>query len=123
MRRMAPAFLTIVLSLSGSPTFHAPAAATPADSIYTGVCEGSVLPIGIVLPQDGFQAGCSHPYVLKHAAGGGHRGSYGLVDLPSCPNGPCANPGGQDRLSCELRYGNYCCTESFIVGREVEVEP
>lgn len=123
MRRLAPAFPTLVLILAGAVTLPPEAAAAPADSIYTGVCEGSVLPIGIVLPLDGFQAGCSYRYVLKHAGGGGHRGGYGLIDLPPCPNGPCANPGGQDRLSCELRHGNDCCTESFIVGREVEVEP
>ena len=96
--------------------------ATPADSIYTGVCEGSILPIGVILPTDGFQAGCSHRYVLKYGTGGGDRGRYGLIDLPPCPSGPCGNPGGHDRLSCELRYGNYCCTET-IIGTDVNPLP
>jgi hypothetical protein len=95
------------------------AAAAPADSLVSGICEGSVLPLGVVVPPEGFEAGCSRTYVLKHGTGGGERGRYGFVDLPPCPTGPCANPGGQDRFSCELLHGNFCCTDQ-LVGREVE---
>jgi hypothetical protein len=96
------------------------ATASPADSVFTGICEGSVLPFGIVLPQDGFEAGCSRVYVLKYGTGGGNRGRYGLLELPPCAAGPCANPGGHERLSCELLYGNYCCTGDDFIGMEVE---
>jgi len=94
-------------------------AAALGDSLISGICEGSVLPIGIVMPPEGFEAGCSRTYVLKHGTRGGERGRYGLVDLPPCSAGPCGNPGGHDRLNCELLYGNFCCTDQ-LVGREVE---
>jgi hypothetical protein len=96
------------------------AAASPVDSIFTGVCEGSVLPFGVILQPGGFEPGCSRVYVLKHGTGDGDRGRYGLLDLPPCPDGPCANPGGQERLSCELLHGNYCCTGDDFIGLEVE---
>ena len=96
------------------------ALASPADSIFTGTCEGSVLPLGIIVPPGGFEAGCSRVYVLKYGSGSGERGRYGLLDLPTCLVGPCAKPGGQERLSCELLYGNFCCTGDDFIGREVE---
>ena len=94
--------------------------AAPADSILSGVCEGSVLPFGVIPPDGGFQAGCSSIYVLKYGTGSGDHGRYGLLDLPACPEGPCANPGGQERLSCELLYGNFCCSGDDFIGHEVE---
>lgn len=99
------------------------ASAFPADSLFTGTCEGSVLPLGIIVPPSGFEAGCSRVYVLKYGAGTGQQGRYGLLDLPPCLEGPCANPGGQERLSCELLNGNYCCAGDDFIGREVETLP
>src|SRR5687767_13786738 len=64
------------------------AAASPADSVFAGTCEGSVVPFGIILPPGGFEAGCSRVYVLKYGTGSGDRGRYGLLDLPPCPAGP-----------------------------------
>ena len=96
-----------------------PVDAAPADSVITGVCEGSVLPLGVVVPAEGFESGCSRVYVLKRGNSGGDRGRYGFVDLPPCPHGPCGNPGGHDRFSCEILYGNFCCTDD-MVGRDVQ---
>ena len=96
-----------------------PVVASPADSVITGICEGSVLPLGVVVPPEGFETGCSRVYVLKRGASDGERGRYGFVDLPPCPMGPCGNPGGQDRFSCELLHGNFCCSDD-MVGRDVE---
>jgi hypothetical protein len=109
----------LVVPLLFAAAMFRTAAAAPADSIISGICEGSVLPIGVVVPPEGFEAGCLRTYILKHGNQGGDRGRYGFVDLPPCPAGPCANPGGQDRFSCELLHGNFCCTNQ-LVGREVE---
>jgi hypothetical protein len=113
------AFLLFASITSPHEALRAAQAAAPGDSLISGICEGSVLPIGIVMPPEGFEAGCSRTYVLKHGTRGGERGRYGLVDLPPCSDGPCGNPGGHDRLNCELLHGNFCCTDQLI-GREVE---
>jgi hypothetical protein len=118
--RIAVATCLAVAWIHLTPQDPSSVSASPADSVFSGICEGSVLPFGIILPPGGFEAGCSRVYVLKHGTGSGDRGRYGLLDLPPCPAGPCANPGGQERLSCELLHGNYCCTGDDFVGHEVE---
>ena len=105
------------------PNWVRNASALSSDSLFTGNCEGSVLPLGIIVPLSGLEAGCSRVYTLKYGPGSGQQGRYGLLDLPPCLVGPCANPGGQERLSCELIYGNLCCAGDDFIGREVETLP
>lgn len=108
------------------PSFSSPArAAAVQDSVITGICEcgPALAPIGIVAPEDGFQAGCSTLYVLKYGSGDGARGTYGLLDLPPCPVGPCATKGNQDRLECEIASGYGCVPGPDFVGKEMAILP
>ena len=97
-------------------TVAVPGQALAAGAVVTEACEGGVLPLAIVVPEGGLQAGCQQRYVIKYGAGDGDRGTFGLVDLPPCPESPCASSGGHDRLECELTYGNLCCRGPELIG-------
>ena len=114
-----------VIAVQLAPSFSSVArAAAFQDSVITGVCEcGSLAPIGIAAPEGGFRADCPTPYVLKYGSGEGARSTYGLLDLPPCPEGPCATKGGQDRLECEIESGYGCVLGSDFVGREIAILP
>ena len=118
-----PAFLVrpfvvlnaIILAATGL-TVANPGQALAAGSVVSEACEGGVLPLAIIAPAGGLQAGCQARYVLKDGAGKGDRGTFGFIDLPPCPWSPCSSAGGHDRLECELTYGNLCCRGSELIG-------
>ena len=121
-RTGAMAALSLCLSLPVAEPALA-AGMAPQDSVISGVCEGGVLPLGVVLPEGGFKPGCANIYTLKYGAGHGTRGTYGIVDLPSCGWNYCSAPRVHNRLRCELTHGNFCCTGDDLVGREIQNDP
>jgi len=98
-------------------------ASTTGSTVMSGSCEGGILPLAVVAPAGGLAAGCAQRYVLKVAAGIAARGTFGFVDLPPCPDSPCAAHGRDDRLECELTYGNLCCVGPKLIGRELALRP
>ncbi len=122
--RWAATMAALILCLGASgPNAALAAGAAAQDSIITGVCEDAVLPLGIVPPEGGLQAGCSHLYTLKYGAGHGTRGTYGIVDLPPCDWQFCSAPRIRNRLRCELVHGNACCSGQNFIGTEIPNDP
>lgn len=122
--RWAATMAALIISLGVSTPVASHAAGTAAqDSIITGDCEDAVLPLGIVPPEGGLQAGCSHLYTLKYGAGHGTRGTYGIVDLPPCEWNFCSAPRIRNRLRCELVHGNACCSGGDFIGTQIPNDP
>jgi hypothetical protein len=93
--------------------------ASAQDSVITGVCEGALTSIGVILPAGGLGADCGPPLVLRHGWRDGDPGTYVLLDLPACPDNWCRSLPTSDRLRCEILIGNPCCYLEDLTGKEL----
>ena len=101
--RSTPCLLRFVLLLG---LVASPAAADQ-------VC-GQLLPIGLLEPAGGFTLGCSRQFTLKLSAALGPDGNYILLDMPPCPDGPCAGLSGGAQLQCAAASGYACCIQTGL---------
>lgn len=95
------------------------AAPSAQDSVITGVCEGGLTSIGVILPTSGLGMDCGPSLTLRHGWRDGDPGTYVLLDLPSCPDDWCRSLQTSDRLRCEILIGNPCCYVEDLQGKEL----
>lgn len=110
---VTPAAILTCALLAAAP--HASA----QDSLITGVCEGSLTPIGVILP--GAPAtDCFTPTVLRHGWRDGDPGTFVFLELPPCPDSWCRSLQTSDKLRCEILIGNPCCLLENLEGKTLQ---
>lgn len=92
------------------------APASYQDSLITGVCEGPLTPIGIILPASP-GTDCGAPTLLRHGWRDGDPGTFVFLDLPPCPDSWCRSLQTSDKLRCEILIGNPCCWLQDLEGK------
>jgi hypothetical protein len=98
---------------------HCFGAASAQDSVITGVCEGALTSIGVILPAGGLGTDCGPALTLRHGWRDGDPGTYVFLDLPGCPENWCRSLQTSDRLRCEILIGNPCCYLEDLKGKEL----
>jgi hypothetical protein len=114
-----PAAILTWALMASSPSSSPPAAPSAQDSVITGVCEGALTSIGVILPSGGLGMDCGPALTLRHGWRDGDPGTYVLLDLPSCPDNWCRSLQTSDRLRCEILIGNPCCYIEDLKGKEL----
>jgi len=91
----------------------------PMDTFITGTCEGTLSPIGVILPRVEIPNECSNEIVLHHGWRDGQPGTYVFLDLPECSDDWCRILETSDKLRCEILIGNPCCMFQDVLGKEL----